>query len=898
MASLSTSSPHAQKAHPFPPPDAMAVNANINGDANSDSISINQSAYQDNSMNSVPAVNGDGTSLNGTLSPDGTLDPAPAPAGLTPATTIPEPSQSLPSPTMTAPVDLSASTLPPKIEAPISDERAAPPTTTQASDLSPTTAAQQTATPTTEESTASALMNDTQPEAATTSQLESSGAGADASVATTEEAESSGMPVVPESQPVADLTSNETKTGTEEDVIMTDAQTDQEVATKAAEDSAMQETGNISDSSLSGKVHPREDEDAQEEPASKRAKTEGSEAAAPEFKVPEVPQPTSPSEQSTATAQQVAPLLESSAPNADSKPMTDAQRKSLLDIIKNVKKVKAAIPFLDPVDPIRMNLPRYAEIVPNPMDLGTMDSKLKNSQYTTVADFVADFDLMIRNCVNFNGPNHPVSANGLSLKAYFTKVVHKVPSRDEPEAQQTAKKAKKPPIQRSTSDAPSRRTSRAPAQPPTVKPNDPYALGPDGVPLIRRDSTAGDRPKREIHRPPPKDLPYSTAKPKRKKYQHELRFVEHVVAEMNKAKYAKDSWPFMVAVDPVALNIPTYFSVIKKPMDFGTITQKLKHNEYESAKEFKADVDLMFDNCYRFNPPEHTIHQHGKAWQETFKKIWDQKDEWIEQNARSGVQSPADDADSEVDDGDDEEGDEEDDRVAKLRQIQEQIQALSQQAAAVFGSSNKKPSPKAPSRKNSSKVTKPASKPGRKSGGTTTSSSKAVPKPAPKKEKKSKPLSADEKAEIQEKVERFMDEYSSRAIELVRIIKDNDPKFANLPEDEIELDLEDLEVFVARMLLNHLRKYFPKAPEQMIDDEDMYDEPERRAAKNASSTSRRKNKPMTKDQQEADIATVRAKLEGYGNPAAGSPGEQSEDFNTPKKEENSDDDSGSESEAE
>ena len=34
--------------------------------------------------------------------------------------------------------------------------------------------------------------------------------------------------------------------------------------------------------------------------------------------------------------------------------------------------------------------------------------------------------------------------------------------------------------------------------------------------------------------------------------------------------------PFMYPVDPIALNIPTYFEIVKKPMDLTTVEEKLK----------------------------------------------------------------------------------------------------------------------------------------------------------------------------------------------------------------------------------------------------------------------------------------------------------------------------------
>jgi len=92
--------------------------------------------------------------------------------------------------------------------------------------------------------------------------------------------------------------------------------------------------------------------------------------------------------------------------------------------------------------------------------------------------------------------------------------------------------------------------------------------------------------------------------------------------------------PFMIPVDPVALDIPTYFDVIKYPMDLGTMKEKLEageysnvpppegDNEYEVAMKsietmvygpFYADLMRIFDNCTSFNPPGDWVHNEAVA---------------------------------------------------------------------------------------------------------------------------------------------------------------------------------------------------------------------------------------------------------------------------------------------
>ena len=78
-------------------------------------------------------------------------------------------------------------------------------------------------------------------------------------------------------------------------------------------------------------------------------------------------------------------------------------------------------------------------------------------------------------------------------------------------------------------------------------------------------------------------------------------------------KKHRDAGPFLVPVDPIALGIPQYFEVIKTPMDFSTIEKKLTANEYDTFEDFVADVRLILNNCFTFNPPDHAVHKMGRG---------------------------------------------------------------------------------------------------------------------------------------------------------------------------------------------------------------------------------------------------------------------------------------------
>ena len=80
------------------------------------------------------------------------------------------------------------------------------------------------------------------------------------------------------------------------------------------------------------------------------------------------------------------------------------------------------------------------------------------------------------------------------------------------------------------------------------------------------------------------------------------------VKEMDRLKKLPAFLWFQDPVDPVKLQIPTYFDVIKKPMDFGTISRKLASGAYGTLQAFRDDLLLVVDNAITFNPSDHLCH--------------------------------------------------------------------------------------------------------------------------------------------------------------------------------------------------------------------------------------------------------------------------------------------------
>ncbi|CAN0012736.1 unnamed protein product [Ectocarpus sp. 6 AP-2014] len=74
--------------------------------------------------------------------------------------------------------------------------------------------------------------------------------------------------------------------------------------------------------------------------------------------------------------------------------------------------------FREPVNPKAMGIPDYPQIVKNPMDLGTVRTKLEEGRYERAEDVARDVRLIWSNCILYNSPGSEFGllAAGLAKK--------------------------------------------------------------------------------------------------------------------------------------------------------------------------------------------------------------------------------------------------------------------------------------------------------------------------------------------------------------------------------------------------------------------------------------------------------------------------------------------------
>uniref|UniRef100_A0A3Q0SA00 Bromodomain containing 4 n=1 Tax=Amphilophus citrinellus TaxID=61819 RepID=A0A3Q0SA00_AMPCI len=101
-----------------------------------------------------------------------------------------------------------------------------------------------------------------------------------------------------------------------------------------------------------------------------------------------------------------------------------------------------------------------------------------------------------------------------------------------------------------------------------------------------------------------------------KRQTNQLQYLLKVVVKtLWKHQFA---WPFHAPVDAVKLNLPDYYTIIKNPMDMGTIKKRLENSYYWNAQECIQDFNTMFTNCYIYNKPGDDIVLMAEALEKVF----------------------------------------------------------------------------------------------------------------------------------------------------------------------------------------------------------------------------------------------------------------------------------------
>mmetsp|Transcript_2721 Transcript_2721/g.3857 ORF Transcript_2721/g.3857 Transcript_2721/m.3857 type:complete len:457 (+) Transcript_2721:179-1549(+) len=105
--------------------------------------------------------------------------------------------------------------------------------------------------------------------------------------------------------------------------------------------------------------------------------------------------------------------------------------------------------------------------------------------------------------------------------------------------------------------------------------------------------------------------------------------------------------PFRIVIDKencVAMGIPDYCDIIKKPMNLTYIQEKVKKKSYRTLQEFIGDVNLTVQNALLYNSDRNNeFHVAAKQLERRFKKHIKKILQQVQQNKNPGTESTIDD---------------------------------------------------------------------------------------------------------------------------------------------------------------------------------------------------------------------------------------------------------------
>ncbi|XP_044945252.1 bromodomain-containing protein 9 isoform X10 [Mustela putorius furo] len=116
-------------------------------------------------------------------------------------------------------------------------------------------------------------------------------------------------------------------------------------------------------------------------------------------------------------------------------------------------------------------------------------------------------------------------------------------------------------------------------------------------------------PGKKVEVEPPPDRPVRACRTQAA--EHESTPIQQLLEHFLRQLQRKDPHGFFAfpVTDAIA---PGYSMIIKHPMDFGTMKDKIVANEYKSVTEFKADFKLMCDNAMTYNRPDTVYYKLAK----------------------------------------------------------------------------------------------------------------------------------------------------------------------------------------------------------------------------------------------------------------------------------------------
>ncbi|XP_074645019.1 protein polybromo-1-like isoform X2 [Tubulanus polymorphus] len=203
--------------------------------------------------------------------------------------------------------------------------------------------------------------------------------------------------------------------------------------------------------------------------------------------------------------------------------------------------------------PSKKDYPDYYQVISEPMDMSMIERKIVEDKYHSEQELISDFEVMFNNARHYNEEDSQVYRDAETLEKVLKKKVR--------------------------------------------------SLSPLHADIVRGMArTMG----RKMDGPKLKSLSNSTVETK-------LHHLYNSVKDYTDSRGRILSSPFMRL--PTKNEYPSYYEIIKKPIDMQRISQRVSSRQYDNLDDIVADFVLMFDNACKFNEPDSQIYKDALALQ-------------------------------------------------------------------------------------------------------------------------------------------------------------------------------------------------------------------------------------------------------------------------------------------
>ena len=97
-------------------------------------------------------------------------------------------------------------------------------------------------------------------------------------------------------------------------------------------------------------------------------------------------------------------------------------------VMRAMMQHRLSLPFRKPVDAELLNLSDYHDVILEPMDFGTIKSRLEEKHYWSAEECVSDFKLVFNNCYTYNQPGEDIVSDAEELESFFKLKIAAMPS--------------------------------------------------------------------------------------------------------------------------------------------------------------------------------------------------------------------------------------------------------------------------------------------------------------------------------------------------------------------------------------------------------------------------------------------------------------------------------------